>query len=335
MNLPQHQNTSTQIPTKINSLPQNFAESVELVANFVWEQFDREIKEKKLYYHNFEHINKVRERSDRIFQAIRPAWAASLKTENNENYLDRMQLLLDLSAIAHDMLQIFIPESAPHTSRRRETGISEAATIESLLNYIENLNQQLYLENPEHPASFIDSDLQIIREAITATICLYDPADKSIYQKDLYESDRPISYITRILCLADLGGIGIDGIEYYNREGSYLFLEENLDIIAIIENRQFTNLKFDRPELQENLRQRLLKRARFQVDFARSRLARYHREVEGLPQASLPLLQQEIFKHLNSQTINELEAITPTAENTSLETLIEFFQLQEILALPV
>lgn len=332
MNLPQPQNTPAQLPTKANSLPQNFAESVELVANFAREEFAKEITEKKLYYHNFEHISKIRERCDRIFQVIRPAWAASLKIENAESYLDRMQLLLDLSAIAHDMLQIFIPQTDPHTPRRREAGLSEAATIECLLNYIKNLNQQLYLENPEHPGIFIDEDLEILREAIAATVCLYDPTDKSIYQKDLYDRERSVSYITRILCLADIGGLGIDNIKYYNKEGSYLFLEENLDIIPIIENHQITNLKLERPELYENLRQRLLKRARFQIDFGRSRLARYPKEVEGLPIDSLPILEKEVFKYLHPKTINELETITPTAENTSLETLIEFFQLQEILS---
>lgn len=165
-----------------NSLPETFAESVEQVAAFSLAELDRQITQNQLYYHNREHIKGVQQRAEQIFRTIRPAWKVSLEQETAENDLERMKLLLDLSALAHDIIQIFIPQTEPHTPRRREAGVSEQATIEYVLDYIHRLNQQLQEKNPQHPARFTASDLQIIQEAIAATICAYDPNEQAIYQ---------------------------------------------------------------------------------------------------------------------------------------------------------
>lgn len=123
----------------------------------------------------------------------------------------------------------------------------------------------------------------------------------------------------------------MNGIEDYNHEGSLLFLEENPDIVPLICNHQLPSLKTKQPELYENLRQRLLRRTRFQVNFARSRLARYEQELQGFPIDAIPILQQEVFQYLCPNTIRELEAMTPMDEATPLEVLITFFQLEKLL----
>ncbi len=56
-----------------------------------------------------------------------------------------------------------------------------------------------------------------------------------------------------------------------HREGGLLFLEENPDIIPPISNDGIAALRAARPDLHEDVRQRLLQRARFQVSFARPR----------------------------------------------------------------
>lgn len=310
----------------LEGVPTTFAEAIARLKNFVLQEFDREIAQKQLYYHTREHINNVQCRANIIFQAIRPYWETSLKDDATPDYMARMQLLLDICATAHDMLQLFVPETQPHKSRGREMGVSEAATIEKLFEYINLLNQQQDEQNLNSLARFSDADLLIIRDAIEATICVYDPSEQAIYQPALYDSTKPLSPIARIIALADIGGLGMEGLAAYEQEGSLLFLEENPDIIPILLNHK--TLAFENPELYENIRQRLLRRARFQVNFAKSRLVRYTREIETLPAEATHILTREVFQHLTPKTIQEIDSTTPTEENTPLKLLVEFFQLE-------
>jgi hypothetical protein len=276
--------------------------------------FDREISEKHLTYHNREHINGVVRRSNQIFNAIRPYLSA-------EKDPDHLEYLLNLCAVSHDLIQIFTPQLEPNIPRRRESGISEAATIEVIFSTIQkfNANSQDYI--------FTDMDLYLIREAILTTICDYNPAEESIFQPMLYQENPVISDIARTLALADLGTLGIEGIEAYNTEGRSLFLEENPDIQDLIENTKSTAQILKDPILSENIRQRLLRRARFQINLAKSRLKRFSKEISYFPIKSIPILTQEIFQHLTPETIQTLEKTTPIHEDTSLETLIYFFKL--------
>src|SRR5262249_12570808 len=154
------------------SLPQTFAEALMWVEGRILVDFDREIAQKQLYYHNRDHVNAVCRRASQLFRAIRPSLAGC-----PADTLVRLEGLLDLCAVAHDALKIFAPPVLPHTARRRDAGTSEAATIERLTNHITVLNQSLA---PSSPARFTEEDLRIVREAIVATICVYDPADQAI-----------------------------------------------------------------------------------------------------------------------------------------------------------
>ncbi|MBS3026862.1 MAG: hypothetical protein HCA25_07150 [Dolichospermum sp. DET50] len=301
-----------------------FAESVTRVNQFVLAEFEREIIAKQLYYHKIDHVIAVRQRSQLIFQIIRPYLLADVETIN------RMELLLDVCAIAHDLVQVFMPHEH-HTSRRRQAGVSENATVEKLFAYIQVFNQQILTSNPESTAIFTDRDLAIIQEAIIATICDYDVAEQAIYQPSLYNENQPISVVAGIIALTDINSLGIEGIAYYNREGSLLLLEENPDIIPIIQNQSVGTLSTDDPELYENLRQRLLRRGKFQVNFAKSRLNRLSRELAFLPADAIPTVTQEVFKYLNLETIREIEATTPTDSETPLEVLIQFFEFDQLI----
>ncbi|NEN97408.1 MAG: hypothetical protein F6K50_18330 [Moorea sp. SIO3I7] len=310
-------------------LPSSFVEAVTRVKTFALLEMEKETERKQLYYHTCDHVNGVQRRADRIFQAIRPYWEAGLDNDIAPDYLSRMKQLIDLCAIAHDMVQEFVPQIQPYISRRRESGVSEAATITKLLDYIKNQNEWISKQTPNHLALFTDSDVQIITEAINATICYYDTSDNTIYQPDLYSSDKNLSLVARIIALADLGTLGMEGIEAFNEEGSLLFLEENPDIIPIILNHDLPDSQaIDKQTLYENLRQRLLKRTRFQVNFAKGRMARLARELKGLTAEAISVLTQDVFKYLNPAIIQEIELLTPTANDTKFEELIEFFKLE-------
>lgn len=300
-----------------------FADAIACVQQFALQVFDHQIAKKQLYYHNREHIQQVQQRSDRIFQAIAPFWENAIGSE-----LTRMKLLLDLCVVAHDMLQVFIPQTQPHAPRRREGGVSEFATIDKLLRYIQAFNKRMQQQGVDG-AQFTASDVYLIREAIQGTICSYDPIDQAIYQPILYNTNRTPSIVTRILALVDIGSLGMDGIAAYNREGSLLFLEENPDIIPFLSYQAIDKLRISNPNLHENFRQRLLRRARFQVSFARSRLTRTIGEIKGFPDDTIPILMRDVFTYLTPETLQELEQTTPVKEETAIEELLMFFQFEQ------
>ncbi len=312
-----------------SQIPKTFAEAVSMIIEYAFIEVKEEAEKKQLYFHNIAHAEAVKRRAEIIFNAIEPFWD---KVSNQPALSDskRIKHLIDICAASHDIIQEFLPVTAPGTARQRESGVSETATINKLINYIEDLNQQFIIQNPELPPLFTQTDLQIIKQTISATICLFDTIDNLIYQPDLYNLEQQITLPARIIALADIGGLGIDGIPAYFQEGSLILLEENLDIIPLI--KQFmteTDSQDDKREIYENLRQRLLKRAKFQLSFAKGRCKRLNRELEGLPEEVVTVLKEQVFKYLNEQTIQEIAALTPTADNTSLKELIEFFELDK------
>ncbi|WP_424100462.1 hypothetical protein [Moorena producens] len=332
MNQRHQDNQSLPYPSIDDSaqLPSSFVEAVTRVKTFALLEMEKETERKQLYYHTCDHVKGVQRRADRIFQAIRPYWEAGLDNDNTPDYLSRMKQLMDLCAIAHDMVQEFLPQIQSYTSRRRESGVSEAATITKLLDYIKNQNEWISKQTPNHLALFTDSDLQIITEAINATICWYDTSDNTIYQPDLYSSDKNLSLVARIIALADLGTLGMEGIEAFNQEGSLLFLEENPDIIPIILNPDLPYYEtIDKQTLYENIRQRLLKRTRFQVNFAKGRMARFARELKGFTAEAIAVLTHDVFTYLNPAIIQEIDLLTPTANDSKFEELIAFFKLDK------
>lgn len=309
-------------------IPKNFEQAVSMIKEFAFAEVEKEAQKKQLYFHNYAHAEAVRRRAEIIFNAIEPFWH-KICDRSSSCDSKRAKYLIDICAASHDMVQEFLPLKSPQTARQRESGVSENATISKLINYIENLNQKFIAENPELPPLFTQADLEIIRKSISATICLFDSNDNSIYQPDLYNSEQQIALNARIIALADIGGLGIDGIPAYFQEGSLILLEENPDIIPLIKDfLSKTNSRND-DEAYENLRQRLLKRTKFQISFAKGRYARLNKELEGLPQEVVSVLKEKVFKYLNEQTIQQIEALTPTADDTSLKKLIEFFKLDK------
>ena len=165
-----------------------------------------------------------------------------------------------------------------------------------------------------------------------ATICQLDPqAGKvkhsfstfSIYQPYLYDPQPKISLVGSIIALADLGTLGMEGVENYIQDGVLIFLEDNLDLKKLILHGESTNLD------QINLKIRLLAMAKFMVNFARERYARFELEISSFAPLARRVLREKIFIYLNSESIAKIEAIVPTDDNTNLSTLIDFFSLNK------
>ena len=339
--------------------PGSFAETVQLVENYVNEEIAKESKNKQLFYHTLDHALAVKRRASRIFEAIEP----TLKQSKTADELARLKSLMDLSAIAHDMVQVFVTNQEKLEPRRHPVGISETATADKLIEYIQNLNRQL--SSYELDASFLfkDTDIDIVRDAILATICDRDPlagkadysfSTYSIYQPYLYDFRPKISIIGSIIALADLGALAMDGIKPYIQDGILIFIEDNLDLKDLILNGEITaylpsqhpqgNNKIDlkvhglnNPTTQLELnclnsdcdliKNRLITMTQFIVNLAKERFARLELEIAGFTPQARQILTQTIFTYLNTENIEKIEMIVPTDEETSLSELINFFHL--------
>ena len=311
-----------------NENPSSFAETVGLVKDYVVDEIRQETKAKQLYYHTLDHSFAVQRRTKQIFQELDFVLSQSKFSPE----LERLKILADLCGLSHDMVQVFCLHSTVGKPRQRIPGQSEIETANKLLRYIGNLNQELATYKLNSSILFNDHDQQIIKDAIEATICKLDPqagkakysfSTGSIYQPYLYDTRPKISLIGSIIALADLGTLGMEGVENFIRDGILIFLEDNLDLKNLILNGDRTNL--DRMIVKS----RLLTMARFIVNFARERYARFELEISSFTPIARQTLREKVFIYLNPESIAEIEQIVPIDDSTSLTTLIDFFSLNK------
>ena len=152
--------------------PTSFAETVELVEQYVQGEIIKEAKDKQLYYHNLNHALAVKRRSEQIFQAIKPI----LSKNYSSLELARLKSLIGICGLAHDMVQIFEP-TPPNQPRLRKSGLSEKLSADKVLKYIRELNQALSESKLDSSILISDREQQIIQDGIVATICIPDPPE--------------------------------------------------------------------------------------------------------------------------------------------------------------
>ncbi len=295
------------------NLPISFKQTVELIERYVIQEIELETQKKQLYYHTVSHALAVKRRANIIFNTIH----SQLEPKLNPLLLQRTQGLINIAAIAHDMVQEFVDNPDNTSPRKRERGVSENATIVKLTHYIQNLNQKLAQANYSPAIGISDRELTILKEAIEATICHSGLFEYSLYQLDLYHK-QDLSLVAKILALADLGTLGMDGIEAYIQEGILIFLEDNLDIA------NFLNSPHSNQEIPENIKDRIFKATCFMVNFAKERNARFEREIDTFNSQIKTILRKELFKNLSQGNIENINALVPTTENISLQELLLF-----------
>lgn len=315
--------------------PSSFAETVQLVENYVKEEITQETKDKQLFYHTLDHALAVKRRASDIFKLIKPV----LQETKNPGKLSRLESLINLCAIAHDMIQQFVPRKEIDQPRKRLVGVSETATVKELTKYIQHLNQELATYELDSSVLFSNWDLQIIEDAISATICDRDPqagkvsysfSPYSIYQPYLYNSQPKISVVGSIIALADLGTLGMEGVEKFLQEGILVFLEDNLDLKDLIlscDRYWWSKSNLPNSLDQDTIRARLLNMTRFIVSLAQERQARLELEIAGFTPPARQILREKIFVYLNTENIKKIQTIVPTDENTDISELINFFCL--------
>jgi hypothetical protein len=299
--------------------PQSFAETVVLVENYVLEEIKRETQRKQLYYHTVEHAFAVKRRAKTIFKSIDTHSLA----HREEIDIYRLEGSIDICAIAHDMIQEFKP-SLPGISRKRHFGIGETATIDKLIEYLESLNRQFLADNLDRDVMFTDEDLQIIRESIAATACSYDLNNNSIYQPYLYQTQSSSSLVPKIIALADLGTLGMDGIKAYLQDSILLFAEDNPDLAHFILNRQpLTASRLSKHDWQL----KLAEMTDSIVKFARERYWRFEIEISSFSQRDRTILRDRVFPYLTTETIEQIENLMPRDYNFNPVELLNLFTI--------
>lgn len=319
--------------------PSSFADTVQLVENYVRQEIIREVRVKQLYYHNLDHALAVKRRANYIFQKIEPI----LSQNKSLAEIKRLACLIDLCGFAHDMVQIFEPNTSSCQPRKRRAGLSETATANKLLRFIQKLNRQLAACQIDPSFTFSDRDRKIIRDGILATICTRDPqagqanysfSPYSIYQPYLYEFSPKASIVGKIIALADLGALGIDGVESYIKDGILVFLEDNPDIEGTISTYNSSGCQnFDcyYGDGSSAIASKILTMTRFMVSLARERKARFELEISGFEEPIRQILREQVFIHLTQKNMQKIEAMIPTQDDANLAQLIDFLSLDKYL----
>ena len=311
-----------------NTVSQLWSAAYLKIENFAWAEIERETKQKKLHYHTIDHAYAVKRRANTIFNAIKPV----LLTKIESRELDRIEYLINICAITHDMVQEFSSSLENNTTRKRPFGLSETATIDKLVDYIKQINRDLSPTNSQPIAVFSEQDIDSIKEAIGATICHYNYLNDYIYQPYLYQTDKKLSLTAQIIALADLGTLGMEGIEPYLEEGILLFLEEHPGIADFFSeqkhnqsNQNLTLAKLEESTLATDLKKQLLKSTRSMIRFAKSRKANFPQEITSFDETLQHILRDRVFIYLTDENVRQIESIVPTEDNVSLSQLLEFF----------
>ncbi|HJY99008.1 MAG TPA: hypothetical protein VJ227_04860 [Patescibacteria group bacterium] len=159
-----------------------------------------EIRKLDLPYHDIEHTGNVIRRSTAIIDSIHGA-APQLLTQNDRN------ITIYASAF-HDVVQNYTIVGG----KRKRSGQNEKLSAEKALSV--SLKIGLFSEKDERK----------IHEAIVATVAIFNPMEKTVFQPNIgCGSSLPALAVA----FADINGAGFDGAQVFKKEGDLLFLEDN------------------------------------------------------------------------------------------------------------
>jgi hypothetical protein len=123
-----------------------------------------------------------------------------------------------------------------------------------------------------------------------------------------------------IIALADLGALGMDGVEAYIQDGILVFLEDNPHLQDLVLYCHYPNFS-----AQDLTKAKLLTMSRFIVDLAYERQARFEQEIAGFMPQMRQILRNQVFIYLNQASIDQITALVPNQSSASFSELISFF----------
>ena len=258
-----------------------------------------------LAFHNTQHTKSVIERTKKILEAM--------------GVNKGLVMLGEFIAAHHDTVQDYsVSEKDGKKMRARFIEKNEEASIEEAVVYMR-----------ANPSVFDEEDIEIVREAIQATIPRYDVEKKTIKQPHLLESVEAAmmrqrlmtdksELVTRAIALADLGTAGMDDSESFVHDGNAIFQEENIDITEALQHpKSLSNAQ------KESFQKRMLDWTANQIFFAKGREALFDKELEGLPE-KMERNVRALFTEFGSN-IQRAQAKADIRKTMSFEDLVRDF----------
>jgi hypothetical protein len=196
-----------------------------------------------LPFHGLDHTRGVVQRAVRLAQAM---GATDSDTD-----------LAGIAAAFHDTVQNWEEVTRPDGAvlRRRFAGHNEQASADEAVRWMQRVG------------GFSASDLQLVTDAILATVPGWNVEYRTVVQPNLHP-DSPV--VVRAVALADLATAGMEG-DAFVHEGDPLFREEQLDIARAVRAAQ-TRADISL-QVQEAYRTRMLQWTTSQTTFASGRKA--------------------------------------------------------------
>lgn len=261
-------------------------------------------KEKRLAYHNELHTYDVDLRATRILHVINTA----LQKAGQPGVSKRDRHLVRLAVGHHDKaLESKIEERGDGSRVRHRLPDNEQVSSIEVLDYTEEANRRL------GRALYTESDRNILSMAILATIPTFE--NGMVLQRELKQSSPLVAVV---VALADLAGVGMEGPECVLKEASALFFENNPDMVDKVLSNGFASMSSEQKEVD---RRRILSMFQSQTQFARGRKDAFPHELELLPEAARPAVQ-ELFCNFDP-TIEYMDRLVEESEHLPLEALIE------------
>ena len=224
-----------------------------------WSEADRLRLE--LPFHNKEHTEGVKRRTDIIMDAFRQVGLVN----------DRDAILADLAAAAHDVVQRWDTHVVDGKEmRHRFQGENEKETVAWALQQMDDVG------------GFSEEDRKKVEEAILATDAPFDLEMGTCVQKFLSKETSPVAFA---VAFADLGEAGMDP-DAYLKGGTTLFREANMDMLTVDLRRQEDESEEDHADRTESYRERMLGWIKFQPSFAMGRKLVTEKEIAMLPEAA-------------------------------------------------
>jgi hypothetical protein len=267
-----------------------------------------------LAYHNTDHTLGVKDRSQRILDALkRSGYPISSKFEK----------LTEYTSVVHDYDHIFDKGTVPGTDeqkRIRVAGAGELVTSYEAIDRLQIINDALQKFGAR--PLFDSQDIQNVADGVFVTIPGFE--DGTVTQPNLTKES---SLMARIIALADLGEALMDGPEASLESGKRVTIEENSDIEEAIANE---NVKPLSDEQKEKYRMRILNGLRFQKPFVEGRKNRIDQELSGIEDEKARLTVTQLFNRYD-ETINGVAEAISQAEKMNFDQLVDFVGFRKFL----
>ncbi len=199
--------------------------------------------------------------------------------------------------------------------RKRETGPNEQATIDTEIEFMDQINIQRKSQGLSE--LFTDKHKQLLSSAILSTVPGWDVTGATVFQPNLLKLSTGVSDEAKLfnhaMAWADLKGIFTGGLQRFKDEGDLNLLEDFPDILEIALHQD------EYPAtVHDGVADRIRKWRADQVTFAQAQWDQLQEQLSRFPDPVSKALRKDIFKE--DQFPDTLNEIKKRAEESKRDT---------------